>query len=102
MAEELPMACTLETTALEQRIATIRELGRECLGRSSERDRQLVRFRSAPTVRRRLEQLIEAEAECCSFLEMSIEEHGGELLLTIEAPEQGAPVAAGMAAAFDG
>ena len=43
---------------------------------------------------------IAAEADCCSFLELSLRERGGELALSIAAPPDGQPIANELAAAF--
>ncbi len=47
-----------------------------------------------------MENIIAAEAECCSFLELSLSEDGHELVLSIAAPKDGQAVADELADAF--
>jgi hypothetical protein len=102
MARELPVVCSLEAADLEARLAEIADLGAEALLGGAMRDgRHLLRFRSTPGVRRRLEEIVAAEAECCAFLDLALGERGGELVLTIAAPEAGQPTADALAAAFE-
>jgi hypothetical protein len=101
MATDLPIVCSLDAGGLEQRLAAIAEVGAEALsGRSVEGGRHELRFRSDPKTRRRLEEVIAAEAECCAFLELSLREAGGELILSIAAPEAGQSTADALAGAF--
>lgn len=101
MSSEEPFACALDAGDLGQRLAAIAAAGSESLiDRSTDGDRQLLRFRSAATSRRRLEAIIAAEAECCPFLDLSLSECGGELLLSIDAPGAARELSAGLAAAF--
>jgi hypothetical protein len=53
-------------------------------------------------VRERLEEIVAAEAECCSFLDLALEEQSAELVLSIAAPKGGQAVADELAAAFVG
>ena len=61
-----------------------------------------LRFRPDPTTRRRLEEIIAAESECCAFLDLKLREDEDELVLTIAAPADGQPVAEELALAFGG
>jgi hypothetical protein len=102
MSRELPVVCSLEAADLQTRLAEIADLGAEALLGGAMRDHtHLLRFRSAPSVRRRLEKVIAAEAECCAFLDLALDEQGGDLVLTISAPEAGQPTADALAAAFE-
>jgi hypothetical protein len=102
MSEELPLACSLETSALEQRLAAISELGEESLlGSTVERDRRVLRFRADRGARERLREIVAAESKCCPFLDLSLSEEDGEILLSIAAPKEAEAVAEGLAAAFD-
>lgn len=101
MTEELPIACTLNAGDLKQRLASIGEIGKESLiARTSEGGRHLLRFRSDAETFRRLEEIIAAEAACCSFLDLALEERGGELVLSVAAPQNGQAVADELAATF--
>jgi hypothetical protein len=64
--------------------------------------RHLLHFERSAETRARLEQIVRAERDCCSFLSLTLEERGPELVLTIEAPAAGKAIADGLAAAFTG
>jgi hypothetical protein len=101
MTDELPIACSLEASALRRRLEEIAAAGAESLtSRSAEGDTHSLRFRSDPATRRRLERIVAAEAECCAFLDLDLRSDGGELVLTIAAPPDGQPVAEQLALAF--
>jgi hypothetical protein len=101
MATELPIVCSLDASGLEERLAAIAEVGADALrGRSLEGGGHHLRFRSDPRTRRRLEEVIAAEAECCAFLDLSLREAGEELILSIAAPEAGQSTADALAGAF--
>jgi hypothetical protein len=57
-------------------------------------------FRPDQATRDRLEALIEAEEQCCSFLRFELGEDGDTLTLTVAAPEGAEPVAQDLTAAF--
>src|ERR1700749_1304587 len=102
MTEALPNASSLGAGALEKRLAAIAAIGEESLiGHATEGGRHLLRFRFDDTKRERLEEIVAAEAECCSFLALPLEERGSELILTVAAPEDGQEVADELAAAFE-
>jgi len=103
MTEALPIACSLGAGDLKRRLAVITEIGAVCLlGRETDGKRHLLRFRSDTETHRRLEGIVAAEAECCSFLDLTLEEDGSELVLTVAAPEDGQAVADELVAAFAG
>jgi hypothetical protein len=103
LSEALPVACSLSAGDLKQRLSAIGEIGDESLtGQATEAGRHLLRFRSDPASRKRLAEIVAAETECCSFLDLALEEHDGELILSITAPEDGQAVADELAAAFGG
>jgi hypothetical protein len=98
---ELPVVCSLEAGDLEERLAEIAEIGAEALiDRRSTDEGHLLRFRSDPTSRQRLESIVSAEARCCAFLELSLKETDGNLVLSIAAPEAGQATADALAGAF--
>jgi hypothetical protein len=101
MTDPTPIACTLGAGDLERRLAAIAEIGAESLiGRETDGGRHLLRFRADAKTRRRLEQIVAAEAECCSFLDLTLKERDAELALTIGAAGEGQAVADELAAAF--
>jgi hypothetical protein len=69
-------------------------------GRVTDRDAHVLRFRSDPATRRRLERIVTAESECCPFLDLRLSQEGDELMLRIAAPRDGARVAEELARAF--
>jgi hypothetical protein len=101
MTDAIPIACSLGTIELRQRLDQIAAVGAESLiDRRSEKGRHRLRFRPDATTRDRLETIVAAEAKCCSFLDLSLEEEGEELILSIAAPQDGRAVADQLAAAF--
>lgn len=103
MTDALPIACSLSAGDLKQRLAAIAEIGEESLvDHETDDGRHLLRFRSDAETRKRLEEIVAAEAECCSFLDLALGERGGELILSLAAPQEGQAVADELAAAFAG
>jgi hypothetical protein len=101
MSDPDPIACSLDAAELEARLEAASEAGRTALvsHRTTGR-RHLLRFRGTPGTRARLEEIVAAERRCCPFLELELEQEGGELVLRIEAPPGAHDTAAGLAAAF--
>jgi hypothetical protein len=101
MTKDKPIACSLGASALDQRLAAIADIGADSLvSRETRGDRHLLRFRSNDETRQRLEGIVAAEAECCSFLDLSLAEKGGELVLSIAAPATGQAIADELAETF--
>lgn len=101
MSTDEPIACSLGAADLEQRLAAIAAAGADSLiARKVDDGRHLLRFRGDATTRHRLEEIVAAEAQCCAFLDLSLSDEGGELLLSIAAPSDAQAVADGLAAAF--
>jgi hypothetical protein len=99
---EMPIACSLDRNALNARLAEAAEVGSAGLvSREQLAGRQVLRFRVDVQTRVRLEEIVSAERECCSFLKINLVERGTELELAIEAPAGGEATAAALAAAFD-
>jgi hypothetical protein len=96
-----PIACSLDAGALSGRLTALAELGDTYLISREERDGlHLLRFRAEPDARRRLEEVVAAESECCAFLDLSLGEEKGGIVLSIGSPAEGRPVADELAAAF--
>jgi hypothetical protein len=103
MTEVNSITCSLGASDLRERLSEIAEIGAESLiERSTEGNRHLLLFRSGAEIRRRLEAVVAAEEKCCPFLDLSLEDHGDRLVLSLSAPEDGQPVAHELAAAFAG
>lgn len=99
MDSDTPIACTLSAADLAPRLAEMKRLGQDALV-SVDADGRL-RFRADPDTRARLEAIVAAESECCPFLDLSLREEAGGLVLTIAAPKGAEPVVAGLVEAFD-
>jgi hypothetical protein len=96
-----PIACTLGTSQLGQRLDEIAALGAESLlGHELEDGAHTLRFRRDDRTRRQLEEIVAAEARCCPFLDLSLGERDGELVLALDAPIEGRLVADELAKAF--
>lgn len=103
MTDNKPVACSLGANELEGRLAAIVAVGNDSLiSHQIEDNQHQLRFRADASTRRRLKEIVAAEAKCCSFLGLSLTDEGGALLLSISAPEQGQPIADEFAAAFSG
>ncbi|HSR94779.1 MAG TPA: hypothetical protein VLK56_07925 [Solirubrobacterales bacterium] len=102
MTNDTPVGCSLRAGELEPRLAAIAAIGASSLiSRDVEDDRQLLRFRANGSTRQQLEDIVAAEAECCSFLDLALSEDGDELVLSIGGPKDARAVADGLAEAFD-
>ena len=101
MTDQIPIACSLSATDLQDRLDEIAAVGTASLLRHDrDGERHRLRFRGDPETRRRLEAIVAAEAACCSFLDLRLEEQDGELVLLIAAPQEGRLVAEQLTAAF--
>ncbi|HEX3735956.1 MAG TPA: hypothetical protein VHV53_00295 [Solirubrobacterales bacterium] len=103
MTEPKPIACSLGASDLRRRLDEIAALGSESLIAGEARDgTRVLRFRHDEETRRRLMEIVAAEADCCPFLDLDVSECDGELILTVTAPEDARPPADELAAAFVG
>jgi hypothetical protein len=87
MPTELPIACTLSAAEMPARLEEISALGARLLSRDDDGRQVILRFRSDGDTRGRLETLVAAEARCCAFLELTLNEDDEAISLTILAPE---------------
>ena len=103
MPTDEPIACTLSAAELPTRLVEIRAVGDTAL-RSAEVDesRAVLRFAADPDVRDRLAAIVAAEARCCAFLELALEDAPGRVVLTMRAPEGAEPVSHVLVDAFRG
>jgi hypothetical protein len=103
MTNPKPVTCSLGASDLRKRLDEIAEVGAASLIDSeAEGGKHTLRFDRDPATRGRLEEIIAAEAACCSFLDLDLSERDGELILTLAAPEEGQLVADELAIAFAG
>jgi hypothetical protein len=101
MTKDIPIACSLGGDELERRLATAAETGADSLISHETKDnRHLLRFQASTAARRKLDGIVTAEAECCSFLDLSLSEEGSQLVLSIAAPANARAFADELAAAF--
>jgi hypothetical protein len=101
VSDPKPIACTLGAEDLQRRLDEIMALGAaSVIGHESKDGAHVLRFRPDERTHRRLEQIAAAEAQCCSFLDLSVTKRDGELLLTIAATEGGEQPAEALALAF--
>jgi hypothetical protein len=86
---------------MAERLGRISRIGsRSWLGTESDGRRHSLSFRDDRQTRTELAAVIAAERECCPFLELALDETGGELVLTIDAGPEGESIAAELARAF--
>lgn len=102
MAVPLPIACTLTADELPARLEEIRAVSRAAL-RAKQRDdsRAVLRFDRQPGVRDRLAAIVAAEAKCCAFLKMTLDDVPEGIRLEIEAPADAEPVLEALLATFE-
>jgi MerR family copper efflux transcriptional regulator len=101
MAKDTPIACSLGAEELQRRLGAIAEIGAESLiSSASEGAAHLLRFRAGAATQAKLEGILAAERECCPFLDLTLSEDGGELVLSVTAPEDAQPLADEFARAF--
>jgi MerR family copper efflux transcriptional regulator len=98
MAQDLPIACSLDRHELPERLSQMSALGKDALV-SIAPDGSL-RFRDDEGIRSRLQALVDAESRCCPFLDFDLREGAGELALTVNGPDEAAPVVRELVAAF--
>ena len=99
MPSELPIACSLSAAELPQRLAEMSDIGRASLvAAETDASRAVLTFR--PAAVEQLAVIVAAEAECCSFLKMKLDDGPDAVQLTIEAPAGAEPVLQDLVAAF--
>ena len=101
MTDDTPIACSLGASELEQRLVAIARIGADSLvSRDLKDGRHLLRFRAGAASQAQLEEIVAAEAECCSFLDLSLSIDVDELVLSIAAPQDAQALADGLASTF--
>lgn len=103
MSIRSPIACSLSASDYRERLEQIRELGREASVRAVDGgDTVMLMFTHGPDVRARLEQIVAAEAACCPFLHLEVEDREDAITLTIAAPAEAAPFVRDLLVSFQG
>ena len=88
MTSQLPIVCSLSAAELPERLAEMRAIGEASFtGAEIDAQRALIRFERRLEIARRLQDVVDKEAECCSFLTMCLTNRPGELELEIVAPD---------------
>jgi hypothetical protein len=91
------IACSLDGDGQAKRLQEIAELRQRALLEARETPAGLrMRFSARPGIREELEQLIEIESRCCSFLRFELDCSDEELVLEVGGPEQARPLIEGM------
>jgi arsenite methyltransferase len=98
MTSDTPIVCSLSAEELPARLAEMASIGADAL-RGVDPGGAL-RFRNDEATRVRLEAIVRAESECCSFLSLDLRENGDQLELRIRAPEGAEAIADDLVRAF--
>jgi hypothetical protein len=86
---EPAVACSLNASERARRLKAGADLSRRALLETESVPRGLrLRFSYQPGIRAELEELIEAESECCPFLGFELDSTGKELILAVRGPEE--------------
>ena len=99
--DEPTIACSLGAEDYQKRLSSIRKVG-AFLEVDARPDGAVLSFRDSEQVRAELASIVEAEAACCSFLELSVHSRGDRLILTILPPPEAMPVVRDLTASFRG
>lgn len=80
-----PIACTLDTGALKNRLAWIADLNAKALTKSRRGDLALT-LEYRPEALGDVRELVRREQACCAFLDFDLDERADKVVLTITAP----------------
>jgi hypothetical protein len=81
-------ACSLSPAVLQERIGEWRSLMAQALTREAGTGRVRATYPNRPDIARRLDELIAAENECCSFLEFDVQPRGDMLEVELRHPPE--------------
>ncbi len=84
--EIAPIACTLDTGGLKQRLDWIADLNRRAL-HASNRDGLRLTLTYDPSAIHDVRRMVEGEQTCCAFLDFNVTERADAVVVTITAPE---------------
>jgi hypothetical protein len=99
--DEPAIACSLGPRDYERRLFEIRRLGElALLDIAATPGGARLSFRDADGVRNQLQSIVEAEAACCSFLDLTLGSETGRLTLDISAQPDAMPVVRDFLASF--
>lgn len=92
MTPELPIACSLPADAAAERLSSLEQLAQNALiGAGRTRTGIELRFHAGERIEQRVLEFIEAERQCCPFLDFELA-RGSELRLRIVGPDEARPV----------
>ena len=102
MPADAPIACTLTAAEVPERMAQIAALGADALTSAQLTGAHAVlRFQNGAATRERLADIVAAEATCCAFLAMRLDDEDDAVVLTIDGPPETEPVLGDLVAAFE-
>ena len=88
-----PIACSLTSAEMPARLAQMAAIGQAALiAFHRDVDAVTLRFQASDATRARLEAIVAAEADCCSFLEMRLRDDASSIALEIAAPAGAEPI----------
>ncbi len=103
MPPDSPVACSLSADAMPKRLAEIAALGKASLLTAEIVDAHAVLcFRADADTRERLAAVVAAEAECCAFLTMTLQDEPGAVALAVDGPREAAQVVQSLLPVFTG
>lgn len=85
-SESAPIACTLRSGDLQERVKWIADLNRDAL-RSQRRERLRLELTYARSALDRVQDMVAREKDCCAFLTLHLRTDADSVRLVIEAPE---------------
>jgi hypothetical protein len=85
-SKHLPIACTLDATDYERRLAWIEALTQQAL-REHNREDLALHLTYAPEAADRVREMVAMEKACCAFLSFDLSEGGAAVRLIITVPE---------------
>jgi hypothetical protein len=101
--DEPTIACSLSAKDYWERLSSIRKLGEVAfLDVEARPDGAALSFRNSEEAQAELTSIVDAEAVCCFFLDLSVYPDGERLILAISAPPYAMPVVRDLTASFQG
>jgi hypothetical protein len=85
--QEQSVACTLEESELVERVEAWQQVVSHATGQEVEDDRVVTTYPQDARLLDRLRELIAAEAECCPFLEFSVDERRDSIVTELRFAE---------------
>jgi hypothetical protein len=92
MKRDIPIACSLPASEMNDRVAEFRDLGARTTARELRPGHLVLRFSRAEGLAETLQNLVQREKECCPFLTFRIEEEAGEIRVDVSGPLESQPV----------